>query len=113
MAAHGEEAGNINLGTSSGAASLLIRCDAELAGVPNFSAATIVAPKGRFFDRKIAKKRLFLRCSEGGVLEGKSPHPSTSLMAGFLAKDARNGAPGRAREAAVVNWHPRVRCSGL
>jgi len=37
--------------------------------------------------------------SGGGLAEswergGEKPHPSTSLRAGFLAKNARNGAPG-------------------
>jgi hypothetical protein len=30
----------------------------------------------------------------GASRESQNPHPSTSLRAGFLAKDARNGAPG-------------------
>jgi hypothetical protein len=43
-----------------------------------------------------------LRGSRRCAIQSQNPHPSTSLRAGFLAKCARNGAPGWAAEAAGI-----------
>jgi hypothetical protein len=46
-------------------------------------------------------------------LERQNPHPSTSLRAGFLAKDARNRAPGAVVVTECLTWARTRRLAGM